>query len=341
MNLRQLRCVREIVHYGLSLSAASAVLFTPQPGISKQIRALEEELGIEIFVRKGKRLTTLTGPGAAALSVIERILTQENRLRSIGREFLERDAGTLTVATTHTQARYALPRVVRAFRSRYPQVRLILRQGTPRQAAEAVRDGQADLAVATEALDGHPDLVALPAYSWTHCIVVPHAHPLAGIDALSIEELARHPLITYGPGFTGRSHIDDAFAARGLEMNVVLTAMDADVIKAYAELGLGAGIIAGMAYEPERDEPLVAIDAGHLFGTNTTRVAVLEGRQLPQYAVDFIRELAPALSTDRLHQRKSRPVRASSRQTVGRHPVRRDHGLDGQSRARASSPPPR
>ena len=250
MNLRQLRCVREIVHHGLSLSAASTSLSTPQPGISKQIRALEEELGIEIFVRKGKRLTTLTGPGAAALGVIERILAQENRLRSIGREFLEQDAGTLTVATTHTQARYALPRVVRTFRSCYPQVRLVLRQGTPRQAAEAVRDGHADLAVATEALDSHPDLVAL------------------------------------------------------------------------------------QAYEPERDGSLVAIDAGHLFGTNTTRVAVLEGRQLPQYAVDFIRELAPGLSADRLHQRRSRPARRPSRRAASPHQVHRDHALDGQSRAR-------
>src|SRR4029077_20137200 len=272
MNLQQLRYVRETVRQGLNLTEAARVLFTSQPGVSKQIRELEEELGVDIFVRRGKRLVDLTEPGRAVVAVIERLLAEAENLKRVGQEFADQDAGGLTIATTHTQARYALPGVVSEFRSRYPKVRLSLAQGSPTQIAEMVMRGEADLAIATESLDQYPELLTLPGYSWHHCVIVPLKHPLLKQNGLTLEALAKYPLITYSPAFTGRSHIDQAFAAKGLKMDVVLTAIDADVIKTYAELGLGVGIIAAMAYDPKRDDKLHAIDAGQLFHNNTTRV---------------------------------------------------------------------
>jgi len=298
MNFQQLRYVREAVRQGLNLTEAANVLFTSQPGISKQIRELEDELGIEIFVRRGKRLVDLTEPGRTVVQVIERLLAEADNLRQVGKEFADRDVGSLTIATTHTQARYALPSVVQEFRSQYPKVRLSLQQGSPTQIADMVMAGQADVAIATEALDHYPELLALAGYTWHHCVIVPPGHPLTKVKHLSVEELARYPLITYSPEFTGRSHIDQAFAIKGLKMDVVLTAIDADVIKTYAELGLGVGIIAAMAFDPKRDAKLHAIDAGHLFHNNTTRVAIKRAAFLRRYTYAFIQMFAPHLTPE-------------------------------------------
>jgi LysR family cys regulon transcriptional activator len=297
MNLQQLRYVREAVRQGLNLTEAATVLYTSQPGISKQIKELEDELGIEIFVRRGKRLVALTDPGRVVVQVIERLLAEVDNLRQVGKEFADQDSGALTIATTHTQARYALPRVVQQFREQYPKVRLSLQQGSPTQIAEMVRDGRADLAIATEALDHYPDLIALPGYTWHHCVIVPRGHALTKVKKLTLEDLAAYPLITYSPEFTGRSHLDEAFAARGLAMDVVLTALDADVIKTYTELGLGVGIVAAVALDHKRDAHLHAIDAGHLFGDNTTRVAVKRSAYLRGYTYAFIQTFAPHLTS--------------------------------------------
>ena len=296
MNFQQLRYVRETVRQGLNLTEAANFLHTSQPGVSKQIRELEDELGVEIFVRRGKRLVALTEPGKAVVKAIERVLHETEKLRAVAGEFREEDSGTLTVATTHTQARYALPRIVPAFKKRYPRVRLVLAQGSPPQLAEMVLAGTADVAIATEALDHYPQLLAMPGYTWHHTIVVPAKHPLLKVERVSLEELAKHPIITYDTAFTGRSHIDEAFTAHGLNLDLVLTAIDADVIKTYVELGLGVGIVASMAFEPQRDRHLRAIDAGHLFRSSTTRVAIRRGALLRGYAYAFIEAFAPQLA---------------------------------------------
>jgi DNA-binding transcriptional LysR family regulator len=298
MNFQQLRYVREAVRQNLNLTEAANVLFTSQPGVSKQIRELEEELGVEIFVRRGKRLVSLTDPGQIVVQVIERLLAEAENLRQVGKEFADQDTGALTIATTHTQARYTLPRVVQAFREHYPKVRLSLQQGSPTQIAEMVCQGRADIAIATEALDHFPELIALPGFTWQHCVIVPPKHPLTLLKKLTLEALARYPLITYSPEFTGRSHLDQAFAAKGLTMDVVLTALDADVIKTYTELGLGVGIVAAVALDRKRDTNLHAIDAGHLFGSNTTRIAVKRSAYLRGYTYSFIQTFAPHLTRE-------------------------------------------
>lgn len=296
MNFQQLRYVRETVRQGLNLTEAAKRLFTSQPGVSKQIRELEDELGVEIFVRRGKRLVALTEPGKAVVQIVERVLMEAENLKQVGREFKDEQAGTFTVATTHTQARYALPRVVPEFKKRYPKVRLVLAQGSPPQLAEMVLAGTADIAIATEALDHYPQLLALPGYSWHHTIVVPVKHPLLKAERVSLEELAKYPIITYDTAFTGRTHIDEAFAARGIATDIVLTAIDADVIKTYVELGLGVGIVASMAFEAKRDRHLRAIDAGHLFRSSTTRVAIRRGTFLRGYTYAFIELFAAQLT---------------------------------------------
>jgi DNA-binding transcriptional LysR family regulator len=296
MNFQQLRYVRETVRRGLNLTEAANALHTSQPGVSKQIRELENELGFDIFVRYGKRITALTEPGRAVLAVIERVLQEAENLKRAAHDFSDQDSGELTLATTHTQARYALPRVVGEFKRRYPKVHLTLHQGNPLQLAEMVQAGTADIAIATEALDHFPGLLALPGYTWSHCVVVPARHPLLKLATLTLEELAKYPIVTYDAAFTGRTHIDAAFAARGLAVDVVLSAIDADVIKTYVELGLGIGIIAAMAFDAKRDLQLRAIDCAHLFHSNTTRVAVKRGNLLRGYAYEFIELFAPALN---------------------------------------------
>ncbi|HQU49792.1 MAG TPA: CysB family HTH-type transcriptional regulator [Casimicrobiaceae bacterium] len=294
MNLQQLRYLCAVVDHGLNVSDAAAALRTSQPGISKQILQLEEELGIEVFVRRGRRLATLTPAGRIVVATARKALAEIGNMTRIADEYRNEDAGTLAIATTHMQARYVLPNVLRAFAQRYPKVRLVLRQGNPRQVAEHTIAGDTDLGIATEALADYPELVTLPCYDWNHCVVVPRAHPLAKHRGrLALETLAQHPIVTYDSSFTGRSRISAAFAARGIEPNVVLTALDADVIKTYVELGMGVGIVAQMAFDPARDQRLARLDASHLFAPSTTRLALRRDAFRRGYVHAFIALFAP------------------------------------------------
>ena len=300
MNFQQLRSVRETVRQGFNLTVVAETLHTSQPGVSRQIRELEDELGVEIFVRAGKRLTGLTPPGQTVLPIVERLLQEADNLQRAGDDFAAQDRGALHIAATHSQARYALPSAVRDFSAAHPNVTLHLHQGSPQQVAELLLSGVVDIGVATEALASYDELVALPCYQWTHSVIVPTGHPLIedterGV-ALTLARLAQFPIITYEPGYTGRSHIDEAFRRQGLPLNIVLSAMDADVVKTYVDLGMGVGIIAAMAYDAQRDAPLRAIDARHLFASNMTRVAVRRGSFLRGYVYDFISTFAPPLT---------------------------------------------
>ena len=297
MNFQQLRSIREAIRCGFNLTEVANVLATSQPGVSRQIRELEEELGVEIFVRSGKRLTGLTVPGRELLPVVERMLVDADNLRRIAGDFIEGDRGSLSIAATHSQARYALPSAVRDFRATHPNVTLQLHQGSPQQVAQMLLSGQAEVGIATRVLAEHDELVAMPCYRWTHSVIVPAEHALLDGE-VTLERLATFPLITYELGFTGRGTIDDAFERAGLKMNVVLTAMDADVIKTYVELGLGVGIAASIAFDEERDRQLRAIDARHLFPINTTEVGVRRGGVLRRFAYDFIQTFAPHLSPE-------------------------------------------
>ncbi len=275
-------------------------LYTSQPGVSKQIKSLEDELGIEIFVRNGKRITAITPPGQAILEIAQRMLHDADNLKHVSEEFRARDSGTLTVATTHTQARYALPPVVKQFIQRYPKVRLNLHQGSPTQIAQQVLSGEADLAIATESLALYDELVTLPCYEWHHCVITPPKHPLLAEKKLTLEKLAQFPVITYDFAFSGRGKINAAFQAKGLAPNIVLTAIDADVIKTYVELGLGIGIVAQMAVMPERDKHLRMLDAAHLFQPSVTRIALRKNEYLRGYSYDFIELFAPQLTHARI-----------------------------------------
>ncbi len=295
MKLQQLRFLVEVARSGLNVSQAAEHLHTSQPGVSKQVRMLEEELGLDIFVRNGKRVVGITEGGQRILAIAERVLIETENLRRAGREAANPAAGTLVVATTHTQARYRLPAVIAAFRARYPQVNLRLHQGNPVQVAEEVVAGRADLAIATEALDRFSDLVMLPCYEWNRVVVAPRGHPVLDLPSLSLEALATFPLLSYDTAFTGQNRILQAFSQRNLSPDLVLTALDADVIKTYVRLGLGVGIIAGMAYQPETDGDLGMIDAAHLFAHSTTRIGIRRGAYLRRYTLDFIEAFAPHL----------------------------------------------
>ncbi|WP_233863435.1 CysB family HTH-type transcriptional regulator [Paraburkholderia adhaesiva] len=300
MNFQQLRFVREAVRQNMNLTEVANVLYTSQSGVSKQIKDLEDELGVDIFIRRGKRLTGLTEPGKAVHQLIERMLLDAENLRRVARQFAEEDSGHLVVATTHTQARYALPKVVHEFRQVFPNVRLAMRQGSPQQIAQSIINGEADIGISTEALDRFPDIVTFPCYSWHHVVVVPKAHPLVGRKNLTLEEVAEYPVITYDQDFTGRSHIDQAFAKAGAVPDVVLTAIDADVIKTYVELGMGVGVVAAMAFDPERDTGLVALDTQNLFEASTTRIGLRKGAFLRQYAYRLIEMFAPQLTEQQI-----------------------------------------
>nr|WP_316638474.1 CysB family HTH-type transcriptional regulator [uncultured Roseateles sp.] len=304
MNFQQLRSVREAQRRGFNLTEVAQALHTSQPGVSRQIRELEDELGIDIFVRAGKRLTGLTEPGRNVMPIVERLLHEADNLRRAGDDFARVGSGTLRIAATHSQARYALPPVVRDFRDAHPDVMLHFQQGSPQQVAKLLLDGEADVGIATEALAQYDELVALPCYRWTHTLITPPGHPLALEAAalaeqgqvLSLERLSQFPIITYETGYTGRSHIDEAFRTAGLPLNVVLVAMDADVIKTYVDLGLGVGIVAAIAYDEERDRHLAAIDARHLFVDNMTRLAVRRDAYLRDYVYAFITTFAAPLT---------------------------------------------
>ncbi len=295
MKLQQLRCLIEVARRGLNVPEAADALHTSQPGVSKQIKALEDELGIQVFVRHGKRLVAITEPGKAAVAIAERILAEAQNLRRAGEEFANDQVGTLRVAATHTQARYLLPKAVAAFKQRYPRVELLIHQGNPTQICEQVVSGEADMAVATEMIDTFPELVSLPVVQWNRCVVVPPKHPLLKEKQLTLEKLAEYPIVTYDFAFANRSLVEKAFVSRGLRPHVVLSAQDSDVIKTYVELGLGVGILARMAFDPKRDVTLRSIDASHLFESSTTRLGIKRGAYLRRYAYEFIEAFAPHL----------------------------------------------
>src|SRR5437773_1277362 len=318
MKLQQLRCLTEVARRGLNVSEAAEALHTSQPGVSKQIKALEDELGIQVFVRHGKRLVAVTEPGKAVVVIAERILSEAQNLRRAGEEFANDKLGTLTIAATHTQARYALPNAVTLFKRRYPKVKLVIHQGNPTQICEQVLAGEADFCVATEMIALYADIVSMPVYQWNRCVVVLAKHPLLKAGPLTLEKLAQYPIVTYDFAFANRSLVQKAFEAKGLNPNVVLTALDADVIKTYVELGLGIGILAKMAFNPARDRTLRAIDASHLFESSTTRLGIKRGAYLRRYAYEFIELFAPLLpvhlpAARQAPGRDQRPVPAADR----------------------------
>ena len=304
MNFQQLRSIREACRCGYNLTEVANVLYTSQPGVSRQIREVEEELGVDIFERNGKRLTGLTEPGKGILPIIERLLLEAENLRQAGNDYSDQARGTLAIATTHTQARYVLPKVVQQFRLAFPEVRIALQQSAPEHIAEWVLSGKADIGIATEGLSAFKDLVSFPCYEWNHVVVVPDGHPLLAKPQLSLEDLAKFPLITYDLGFTGRGHIDEAFKQAGLRTDIVLTAMDSDVIQQYVALGLGVGLVASMAIETgnenQRAQGLRTISASHLFQSNVTRLAVRRGAYLRAYTYDFIQKFASSLSREEI-----------------------------------------
>lgn len=292
MNLQQLRFVRETVRHGFSLTRAAQGLRTSQPALSRGILELEAELGVDIFVRHGKRITGLTEPGKAIQQRAERALAEVGGIERVASDYRARDAGELRIATTHTQARYLLPTVIAEFRRRYPAVRLTLLQGSPKQISSQVISREADFAVATEVPEDIPELVLIPSIEWRHVVLVPDGHPLIG-QPVTLERLAQYKIVTYVEAFAGRRRIDRAFEQAGIEPDIVLSAIDSDVIKTYVSLGLGIGIVAGMAYDPVRDRGLVALPAGHLFGVNRVRLAVHRAAYLRGFAIAFIELLAP------------------------------------------------
>lgn len=298
MKLQQLRYIWEVAHHDLNVSATAQVLYTSQPGISKQIRLLEDELGVEIFARSGKHLTRITPAGEAILKVAGEILRKVESIKQVAQEFSDETKGSLSIATTHTQARYALPSVIESFMGKFPDVSLHMNQGTPMQIAEMAASGGVDFAIATEAMEHFGDLIMMPCYRWNRSILVPKGHPLASHPRPTLEEVAAYPLVTYVFGFTGRSKLDDAFKTRNLTPRVVFTAADADVIKTYVRLGVGIGIVATMAIDEGIDDDLVAIDASHLFASSVTQIGFRKGTFLRGYMYDFIERFAPHLTAD-------------------------------------------
>ena len=296
MNFQQLRIIRETVRRNFNLTEVANALHTSQSGVSKHIKDLEDELGVELFVRRGKRFLGLTEPGQELIGIVERILLDTQNIRKLGEQFSKRDRGQLAVATTHTQARYALPSVVTAFKKEFPIVNLILHEASPTEIVTMLRDGRADIGIATEALQDADELATFPYYTWHHGVIVPPDNPLAAETALTLEAIAEWPIVTYQKGFTGRARIDDAFARAEIEPDIVMEALDADVIKAYVELGLGIGIIASRAFSTERDPHLRLLDARHLFESNTARIAVRRNTYLRGYAYRFITLCAGDLS---------------------------------------------
>ncbi|MBV8465601.1 MAG: HTH-type transcriptional regulator CysB [Burkholderiales bacterium] len=303
MKLQQLRYLVEVAKQGLNVSEAAEALHTSQPGISKQIRLLEDELGVQVFVRNGKRVVDVTAPGREILTISERILREAKNLKRVAEEFVNEQEGSLVIATTHTQARYALPSTIQDFLKRYPGVKLSIKQGSPMQICEFVMDGSADIAIATEGIDQFPDLAALDCYKWNRSIIVPDGHPLLSLGRpIQLADVAAWPIITYDFAFAGRSKINRAFEAERLTPNVVLTAIDTDVIKTYVGLGLGIGIIASMAFDPDDDEGLHAIDAGHLFEPSTTRIGIRRDAYLRGYTFAFVERFAPHLTRKVIEQ---------------------------------------
>jgi LysR family cys regulon transcriptional activator len=293
MKLHQLRYLHEVVKHGLNISLAADALYTSQPGVSKQIQLLEEELGLQIFQRNGKRLVSVTEPGQRIVEIASKIVRDTENIKRVGEDFSQNETGVFTIATTHTQARYKLPAAVKSFMSQYPNVKLHIHQGNPSQVTEQVAQGEADIGIATEAISHEASLLCLPCYQWNRCVVVPHGHPLIDAQSLTLAMLATYPLITYDFAFTGSTLVSKVFSEAGLSPNVVLTAIDADVIKTYVTLGLGVGLIANMAYDADRDTQLVRLDVSHLFPDSTTHLGIRKDAFLRSYMLDFITMIAP------------------------------------------------
>jgi LysR family transcriptional regulator, cys regulon transcriptional activator len=302
MNLHQFRFVREAVRQKFNLTEAAKALYTSQPGVSKAIIELEDELGVEIFTRHGKRVRSLTEPGRIILASVEKILQEVESLKRVGKDYAAQDQGNLVIAATHTQARYSLPNAIAEFKRRFPKVHLSILQGSPTQVAEMVIHDQADIAIATEAISSYKELVSLPCFQWQHLAVMQPDHPLLERKLLALDDLVQYPIITYDAAFAGRSKINQAFALRNLTPDIVLEAIDADVIKTYVELGLGVGIMADIAFNPERDKHLRAMPVGHLFGTNVTRLALKQGAYLRSYVYTLVELLSPSLNRKLIEQ---------------------------------------
>lgn len=296
MNFQQLRIISETVRQNFNLTEVANALFTSQSGVSKHIKDLEDELGVELFIRKGKRFTGLTAPGKQLVTVVERVLLDANNIKRMAEEFSQHDRGELTIVTTHTQAQYALPSVVAQFKKEFPKVHLVLHQSSPSEIVSMLLDDQADIGIATEALGDVDHLISFPYYSWHHSIIVPPGHPLLSRQSLTLEEIAQFPIITYHQGFTGRSRIDQIFSSAGLTPDIAMSALDADVIKTYVKLGLGIGIIASVAFNPEQDSSLVMLSGQHLFEKNTTVIAIRRNHFLRSYAYRFMALCVPTLS---------------------------------------------
>ncbi|WP_374554009.1 CysB family HTH-type transcriptional regulator [Aquitalea pelogenes] len=294
MNFQQLRIIRETVRQNFNLTEVANALYTSQSGVSKHIKDLEDELGVELFVRKGKRFLGLTDPGKELLIIVERMLLDAGNIKRLAEQFSLRDEGQLTIATTHTQARYALPKVVTAFKKAFPKVHLVLHQASPEELVRLLQSGDADIGIATEAVAEVPELVSFPYYGWYHRVIAPPDHPLHQ-QTLSLETLAEYPIVTYHQGFTGRAQIDRAFARAGLVPDIVMSALDADVIKTYVELELAVGIVASMAVDPQRDQAVKVVQGQPLFGQQTTRIAIRRGHYLRSYAYRFIKLCSSAL----------------------------------------------
>ncbi|MCL6271940.1 HTH-type transcriptional regulator CysB [Sansalvadorimonas sp. 2012CJ34-2] len=310
MKLQQLRYIWEVAHHDLNVSATAQSLYTSQPGISKQIRLLEDELGVEVFARSGKHLTRITPAGEKIIETAGEILRKVDSIKQVAQEFSNEKKGTLSIATTHTQARYALPGVIQEFISKYPDVSLNMHQGTPTQISEMAADGTVDFAIATEALEMFSDLIMMPCYKWNRCILVPRNHPLAQLPRLTLQDVGQYPIVTYVFGFTGRSKLDEAFMKEGIAPKVVFTAADADVIKTYVRLGLGIGIVAKMAYSEELDHDLIPLDATHLFEPSVTQIGFRRGTFLRGFMYDFIKQFAPHLTKELVDEAVLRHNRA-------------------------------
>ncbi len=298
MKLQQLRYVWEIANHDLNVSATAESLYTSQPGISKQVRMLEDELGIQIFARSGKRLTHVTAAGEVIVEMSRDILYEVENIRRVAEEYSNERRGSLSIATTHTQARYALPPVIAEFRAEYPEVALHMNQGAPEQIARLAENGEVEFAIATEGMEHFNNLIMMPCYRWTRAVVVPNGHPLSSKASISLQDVAEQPLVTYVFGFTGRSRLDEAFLAAGLKPNIVFTATDTDVIKTYVRMGLGIGIIATMAYDAEWDSDLTAIDASHLFRPSVTYIGCRKGTFMRRFMLDFVSLFASHLTDE-------------------------------------------
>jgi len=296
VNFQQLRIIRETVRRNFNLTEVANALYTSQSGVSKHIKDLEEEVGVELFVRKGKRLLGLTEPGQELVGIVNRMLVDAENIKRLGARFSQADEGEFIVATTHTQARYALPQVVAKFKRAFPKVRLVLHECSPAELTGMLAQGDADIGIATEGLttDG---IATFPFYTWQHGVIVPAGHALEQ-QPLTLRAIAEFPLITYHEGFTGRTRIDAAFSTAGIEMDIVLSALDADVIKTYVELGLGVGIVHSHAFDPERDTRLRLLDCSHLFEANTALIGIRRGTYLRDYAYRFIELCSPELGQE-------------------------------------------